>query len=182
MKLNPLYLMGGAAALLVLVAAGSPDPYEGPVTVAGDSYAVGLAQALRASGRVVDDRAVGGTSTPQLPATVARLPVILSIGTNDAAGSASPESIARRARDWLASTGATSAAVVLPHDRLPGALAARCRAVAAAMRRESWPAGTRLVEHHETPAAPDRVHFTPEQYGRIAALAVSKLRTPKPAP
>ena len=44
--------MAGAAVLLVVVAAAEPDPYAGPVTVVGDSYAVGIAQALRASGRV----------------------------------------------------------------------------------------------------------------------------------
>lgn len=176
MKVGPLHLMGAAAVLLVLVGTGGGAPYQGPVIVAGDSYAVGVAGALRRAGRVVEDRAVGGTSTPQLPPTVARLPVVLSIGTNDAAGSSSPESIARRARLWLESTGAPQAVVILPHPRLPGALGERCRQVAAAMRREAWPKGTRLVEHHETPKAQDKIHFTAEQYDKIAALALAKLR------
>lgn len=185
-------LLGTAGLGLLLASVGEaarssefPSDDGRPISVEGDSFAIGIAQALRQKypGRNIDSaRAKVGLPALRMPSLKDR-PVfhILSAGTNDLAGDAGAADVASRIVGVLgpyADGSATSgyAALVLPHSGMGGRLGERARLLREELKKRLPPSKRlALVEIGAEPAAADRIHFDPAGYAQIATDAMQAL-------
>jgi hypothetical protein len=165
-----------------------------PIVVVGDSYAVGVSAALRRQhpARTITSLAKGGVAAAAMaPAPEGDHYVIVSAGTNDAAGSAQPEKIAERIRAVLGPYGTCTATrgslvYLAPHSRMGGLTGNRVELVRTELERlELLPSRytgdllrrpCRLASVDELGAAPlaaDGIHLTPAGYEQVAAAALA---------
>ena len=171
---------------LVLASSSSSVDDGRPILVVGDSYAVGLAAALRRMfpGRSISSVAKGGQGAYYMtPIQETDGWVIVSAGTNDAAGSASPSDIADRVlrvlgpyADCSASRGGV--AYIEPHSKMGGKLGERVAMVRAELVSRGFGRAAdclAVVPIRPSPSPVDRIHFTPEGYEQIAADAIAAL-------
>lgn len=176
MKLRPLHV--GAVALglaLVLGAArASGPPSPRPVTVRGDSYAVGMGAALRAEGWPVAMDAKVGRSTRGQVGTDPHGWQVVSIGTNDLAGFDSVENIGQRVLGIMAG-GGRAAVLVMPTRARDARLRERMGALAAYVVPTLREWGVPVLVHQLEPEAPDGLHYSPAQYRELALAAVRLL-------
>ena len=152
-----------------------PQPIDlGEVWIVGDSYAVGIAAALRREGRRVRSDAKVGRTTLELAPLPARMQIV-SIGTNDLAGTEPVDAIARRilARLWAPLADQTTRTVlVLPPETVRDArIAARARELRELLEPSLDGLPVRTLEVTQEPTAPDGLHFSPEAYGLIGFQA-----------
>jgi hypothetical protein len=161
-----------------------------PIHVEGDSYAAGIAQALRQKypGRNIDSThaSVGRASPAMGKLFDADVFHILSAGTNDAASQAFDaatvaSSIERVLGPYASQAGGGSATkgfavLVLPHSKMGGELGEKTALLRQMLmaRIKPWKR-LALVSIAPNPAAKDGMHFDAEGYGRIAADAMEKL-------
>lgn len=145
-----------------------------PILVVGDSFAVGVAAALRRlyPGRDVRTRAaVGRPATAMQALEQGPYFVILSAGSNDAAGSAPVPAI----RDAILKVMGPYApshpdmAYLMPHDRMGGYMGERIRQLRGMLKEAG--VGPSAVEL-PLPEASDHIHFSPKGYENIARHAM----------
>jgi hypothetical protein len=156
-----------------------------PILVVGDSYAVGLAAALRRMfpGRSISSVAKGGQGAYYMtPIQETDGWVIVSAGTNDAAGAASPSDIADRVLRVLGPYADCSArrggvAYIEPHSKMGGKLGERVAMVRAELVSRGLDRASCLavVPIRPAPSPVDNIHFSPEGYETIAGDAVKAL-------
>jgi hypothetical protein len=195
-----LLLLAGALAAEHAKVSDLPTDDGRPILVEGDSFAVGIAQALkqRFPTRNIDTTyAKTGQQALRMPALTDRdVFHIVSAGTNDAVDSRlTAGDVATRVlgvlgpyADGTAKTG--YAALVLPHGKMGGTLGERADAVRAEIKKRvaqadllrvngMFPSRLALVEIRPQPASGDRIHFDGAGYDTIAQdalFAIAALR------
>lgn len=184
------YLVAGVAAIAVVggiaLASSSSAKDDGrPIHVVGDSYAVGLAAALKRMypGRTITSSAKGGVAAYYMkPIQETDGWVIVSAGTNDAAGGASIPEIADRVvrvfGPYATCAPARGAvAYIEPHSGMGGRIGDRVAQLRAELERRGIDR-TRciaVVPIRPKPAIIDNTHFDPQGYETIAGDAVQAL-------
>lgn len=185
------YVVGtiAAATLVVGVAlawSNAPGIDDGrPILVVGDSYAVGIAAALRRlyPGRAITSVAKGGVAAYYMqPVQETDGWVIVSAGTNDAAGGASPSEIADRVARVFGPYASCSPkrgaiAYIEPHTKMGGQLGSRVALVRDELERRGIDRMRCLavIPMRPEPSPVDRIHFDPAGYETIAKDAIAGL-------
>lgn len=179
--------VAGSVGLAVLLARSSSAGVDDgrPILVVGDSYAVGIAAALRRMypGRSITSTAKGGIGAYYMqPIQETDGFVIVSAGTNDAAGSATPSQIADRVYKVFGPYATCAprrgrVAYIEPHSKMGGQLGdrvaqLRAELVSRGIDRMSCLA---VVPMTPTPSPVDHIHFTPQGYETIAGDAIKAL-------
>lgn len=186
----PYVAAGVGAVLLVgaiaLASSSSSARDDGrPILVVGDSYAVGIAAALKRlyPGRSISSVAKGGVAAYYMqPVQETDGWVIVSAGTNDAAGGASIPEIADRVVKVFGPYASCSPArggiaYIEPHSGMGGRTGERVALLRAELERRGIDRMRCLavVPIRPKPIALDNTHFDPQGYETIARDAVQAL-------